>query len=184
MVGSPGTFVKARCNTSSSAAWSKSWTEAWSQMNSVKQQARLGPTNMARWCFDSLILLHVIRHIYIHILIWSKFSLWAADECPPSNLVSCNHQNCMWRAVKVHVSWKKKTYKSVCVITESTIYMLAASCCKHPPKLQTQHQHDFYLLPLARAHYHRQQQQHQQHHHHLRYRQSTSSSGTSSKQQQ
>ena len=62
---------------------------------------------------------------------------------------------------------KKTPCKSVCALTENTINMLAASCGKHPPKLQTQHQHDFYLLPLARAHCHLQRQRH----HDLRYRQ-------------
>ena len=33
-----------------------------------------------------------------------------------------------------HMSWKKKC-KSVCALTESTISMLAASCCKHPPQI-------------------------------------------------
>ena len=68
------------------------------------------------------------------------------------------------------VTWagKKKPRVNLCgALTENTIYMLAASCGKHPPKLQTQHQHDFYLLPLARAHCHRQRQRH----HDLRYRQ-------------
>ena len=37
---------------------------------------------------------------------------------------------------------KQTPCKSVCAFTENTIYMLAASCSKHPPKLQTQHQHD------------------------------------------
>ena len=38
--------------------------------------------------------------------------------------------------VRQHSTWAgKKTCKSVCALTESTISMLAASCCKHPPQI-------------------------------------------------
>ena len=44
---------------------------------------------------------------------------------------------------------EKKTYKSVCVITENTISMLAASCQKHLPKLQVHYEHLFYIFLVA-----------------------------------
>ena len=47
------------------------------------------------------------------------------------------------------MSWKKTPYKSVCVIIENTISMLAASCQKHLPKLQVHYRHLFYLFLVA-----------------------------------
>ena len=58
--------------------------------------------------------------------------------------------------MKAEMTWtlhelgeRKKTCKSVCVILENTISMLAASCQKHLPKLQVHYQHLFYLFLFA-----------------------------------
>ena len=91
------------------------------------------------FCASTWGLFGQYTHAEVFKITWSQLTM---NHCESFQMTHWNIHLLMWAG-------NKTPYKSVCVTTENTISMLAASCQKLLPKLQVHYQHLFYLFLVA-----------------------------------